>query len=203
MPNASLPFSLPFDIGNVSDRGVEIAIAPNEAERAAIAAFIGASALERFAATIRLSRRGSDSFGYDANFAADVVQACVVTLEPVRSHLEGAFARRYRLLAKPSRRRSPDLDIEIPDTGDDDLEILASAHVDLAAPLLEELSLALDPYPRAPGVAFEAPRDDIGPSENPFAVLAKLKARLQPNPDKTPPRRPSPKPSKPKGKAKK
>jgi len=196
MNHAPVPFSLPFDLGNVSERGAEIAAAPNAAERAAIAAFIGASALERFTATIRLSRSSRDSFDYDASFTADVVQDCVVTLEPVRSHLEGGFTRRYRLLPKPSRRRGPVSDIEITDTVDDELEVLASPHVDLAAPLLEELSLVLDPYPRAPGVAFAAPQDDTAPSENPFAVLAKLKARLQP---KTGPSSPN----KAKGKAKK
>jgi uncharacterized metal-binding protein YceD (DUF177 family) len=196
MSNAIPPFSLSFDLGNVSERGAEIAAAPNAAERAAIAAFIGASALERFTATIRLSRSSGDSFAYDANFTADVVQDCGVTLEPVRSHLEGAFTRRYRLLPKPSRRHRPVASIDVSDTGDDELEVLASPHVDLAAPLLEELSLALDPYPRAPGVAFEAPQDDTAPSENPFAVLAKLKARLEP---KTGPSGPN----KAKGKAKK
>jgi uncharacterized metal-binding protein YceD (DUF177 family) len=192
----SPPFSLSFDLGNVSERGAEIAVAPNAAERAAIAAFIGASALERFTATIRLSRSSSDSFAYDANFTADVVQDCVVTLEPVPSHLEGAFTRRYRLLPKPSRRHRPAASIDVSDAGDDELEVLASPHVDLAAPLLEELSLALDSYPRAPGVAFAAPQDDTAPTEHPFAVLAKLKARLQP---KTVPQSPN----KAKGKAKK
>jgi hypothetical protein len=41
--------------------------------------------------------------------------------------------------------------------------------------VLEELNLALDPYPRAPGVTFEAPKDEPKAAESPFAVLAKLK----------------------------
>jgi len=207
MNHPPLPFSVFFDLGRLSDRGAEIAAAPNEAERAAIAVFVGASALERFDAVIRLSRQGSDTFIYEADFSADVVQACVVTLEPVRSHLEGEFKRQYRVLAKHSRRHSAVSTIEIPAAeDDDDLEILASPHVDLAAPLLEELSLALEPSPRAPGVAFEPPKDETGPAENPFAVLAKLKAQAppsQPAGHKTAPPRPSPKPRKSKDKAKK
>jgi len=202
MNHIPVPFSLLFDLGNVSDRGAEIAVAPNEAERAAIAAWIGATSIERFDATIRLSRQGSDTFAYEADFAADVVQACVVTLDPVRSHLEGAFKRQYRVLARPTRRRATASTIAIPDANDGDFEILASPHIDLAAPLLEELNLALDPYPRAPGVAFEAPKDEPGPTENPFAMLAKLKAQepsMQPHRDKTAPSRPS----KGKGNAKK
>ena len=81
--------------------------------------------------------------------------------------------------------------------------MLPSPHVDLAAPLLEELTLALDPYPRAPGVAFAALKDEAAPTANPFAVLAKLKARLEPNLDKTTPSSPSQRPIKAKDKAKK
>jgi hypothetical protein len=54
--------------------------------------------------------------------------------------------------------------------------MLESSIVDLAAPLLEELSLSLDPYPRKAGVQFAPPEE--APAEepnNPFAVLGKLK----------------------------
>jgi hypothetical protein len=40
---------------------------------------------------------------------------------------------------------------------------------------LEELSLALDPYPKAPGAAFEVPPEPPAPADNPFAVLEALK----------------------------
>jgi hypothetical protein len=50
----------------------------------------------------------------------------------------------------------------------------------LAAPLLEEVSLALDPYPKAPGAAFEVLPEPIEPAENPFAVLEALKKAPRP-----------------------
>ena len=43
--------------------------------------------------------------------------------------------------------------------GDDVPEEIDSTRYDLVAPLLEEFSLAIDPYPRAPGVAFDVPQD--------------------------------------------
>ncbi len=58
-------------------------------------------------------------------------------------------------------------------------EEIDSTRFDLAAPLLEEFSLAIDPYPRAPGVAFDAPATTEDPPENPFAVLGKLKEKRQ------------------------
>ena len=36
-------------------------------------------------------------------------------------------------------------------------EEIDSLHYDLAAPLIEEFVLAIDPYPRAPGVEFRPP----------------------------------------------
>jgi hypothetical protein len=35
--------------------------------------------------------------------------------------------------------------------------------------------LAIDPYPRAPGVAFELPETESIKPESPFAVLSRLK----------------------------
>jgi uncharacterized metal-binding protein YceD (DUF177 family) len=55
-------------------------------------------------------------------------------------------------------------------------EVLPGSLLDVGAPVLEELSLMLDPYPRAPGVTFEAPKDEPEAKDSPFAVLAKLKA---------------------------
>jgi len=53
----------------------------------------------------------------------------------------------------------------------------------VAGPLLEELSLALDPYPKAPGAVFGAPAEESDASENPFAVLEKLKMASPERPD--------------------
>ena len=48
-------------------------------------------------AVVKLTRAASDRYLYNGHFAADVVQACVVTLEPVPAHLEGDFERTFRL----------------------------------------------------------------------------------------------------------
>jgi len=56
-------------------------------------------------------------------------------------------------------------------------EEIESLDYDLAGPLLEELSLAIDPYPRAPGVTFESPADETRSAEGPFAALKSLKER--------------------------
>ena len=178
------PYTYPFELAGLSERGAELTLSPDGDERARIAAWLGALEVPRLAATVRLARLDDGVYQYEAEFIADVVQACVVTLEPVPAHHTGTATRRYRVIAKGPRRRPPrDVENE-PGEDQDAPEALSSSFLDLAAPVLEELSLILDPYPRAPGVTFEPPKDEPRSADNPFAVLAKLKV--------TPPKEPGP-----------
>jgi uncharacterized metal-binding protein YceD (DUF177 family) len=168
-------YTVPFDLAGLSDQGAELSLSPDAAERARIAAWLGALEVPRLDATIRLSRRDDDVYRYDAEFTAEVVQACVVTLEPVPSRHTGRAERRYRVVAKAPRRSSRAPEIDAGGDGEDAPEVIPGTLLDIAAPVLEEISLALDPYPRAPGVTFDPPKEDDKEAESPFAVLAKLK----------------------------
>jgi uncharacterized metal-binding protein YceD (DUF177 family) len=177
------PYASPFELARLSGLGVELSLSPAAAERARIAAWLGALEVPSLNAKIRLARMDNDVYLYEAEFTAAVVQACVVTLEPVPSRHSGTFARHYRVTAKPSRRQAREVVIDV-GTDEEGLEVLPGSLLDAAAPVLEELNLMLDPYPRAPGVTFEAPKDEPKATGNPFAVLAKLKP--------VPPRKPRP-----------
>jgi uncharacterized metal-binding protein YceD (DUF177 family) len=196
MTDPDIPFSASFDLGTVRDRVVEVNLVPSQAERVGIAHWLGIESVDSLKAMIQLSRAGADEYAYRGHFEADVVQACVITLAPVPSHLSGEIHRTYRVLPRLSpRRRKAATEpppavpavIDLSAADEDSPELLDRPVTDLAAPFLEELSLALDPYPKAPGAAFEVPDEPLAPAENPFAVLEKLK--------RTPPaRRPSAKP---------
>jgi hypothetical protein len=102
----------------------------------------------------------------------------VVTLEPLKSHIARHFTRELHLV----RGLHGSVDqggLVTPAAVDDEApEEIESPSYDLAAPLREEFALAIDPYPRAPGVAFELPGDADNQPESPFAVLEKLNPRL-------------------------
>ena len=175
MSDQASPYTVPFELAGLSDRGAELSLSPDATERARIATWLGALDVPRLDAAVRLSYEGDDIYRYEADFTAEVVQSCVVTLEPVPSRHAGRAERRYRVLAKRSRRSSED-DAAVDVSEDEDApEVVSSTLIDIAAPILEEVSLSLDPYPRAPGVAFEPPGDKDKGGDNPFAVLAKLK----------------------------
>ena len=176
MDESRPPLSLRFDLAAVPDSGTEKRLDPSAETRAAIAAWAGVVSLDRLHADIRLSRLGPDTYSYDAHFEADVVQECVVTLEPVRSHIARDIQRRFRIQALPRKRKIVPIE---PLSDDDEVELLPGSAIDLAAPVLEELSLNLNPYPRAPGASFAVPVEDEPPKKSPFAVLEDFKPLLR------------------------
>ena len=95
---------------------------------------------------------------------AEVVQACVVSLEPVAQSVEDAFTLRF----VPAGTESPDDDPEAPD----ELPYEGST-IDLGEAAAEQLALALDPYPRHPDAALDSVVDE--PEAGPLAALAALR----------------------------
>lgn len=166
---SDFPISHPYELGRLGLAGDKVVIAPSEDERARIAQWAGVDAVEAFEARIELRKITRAHYVFDAVLNADILQGCVVTLDPVRSRVARAFTRELFLTqTKPLDTDAAPFDEE------DGREEIASLRYDLAAPVLEELVLAIDPYPRAPGVEFEPPAEEDKP-EHPFAALKKLK----------------------------
>jgi uncharacterized metal-binding protein YceD (DUF177 family) len=108
---------------------------------------------------------------------ADVVQPCVVTLEPVSGRVDEVIEVRLAPAAeadrfKPSTNEAGeiviDLDDEIPD-------FYEGGTIDVGAIAAEFFVLGLDPYPRKPGIAFDPLPDPDKAAVSPFAKLAVLK----------------------------
>ena len=172
------PFEVDYDLGDLGRAGADLRVEADGEDRARIAQWADVRAVESFAATVRLRKHSANRFALDADLEADIVQNCVVTLEPVKSHISRAVHRELHLADRI--RLKPNETIPLgAGAGDDEVpEEIESLTYDLAGPLLEEFSLAIDPYPRAPGVEFAAPPETPEPpKENPFAVLKALKDR--------------------------
>lgn len=179
-PLQSSPYEKVVDLARLTEAGSEIPISLDGESRIRVAQWAGIEAVERFDAKVELKKFSRTQFSYTASFDADVVQACVVTLEPVKSHIARNFTRALHLLTG-AIRGSQNIEIEaggalLTNAGEDDApEEITSTHYDIAAPLLEEFALLLDPYPRAAGVEFAQPEEEPDPEENPFAILEKLR----------------------------
>ena len=163
-------FSRRMPLARVGREPLRQEIAANAEERAALARRLDLVALDNLSATVELARQGDGTILLSAKFAADFVQSCVVTLDPVG----GAVAERFALRYGP-----PDLE---PDGIADDedgpaFEPLREDAIDIGEAVAQELALALPPFPRAPGASVEAELGDTAegePEAGPFAALARL-----------------------------
>lgn len=170
--NSDAPFEKFVELTALSEAGTDVALAPSETERAQIAEWSDVSAVPIFEAKVTLKRLSPSRFSYVANLKAQVIQPCSVTLQPVTQAIEENFTRELHLTH--ATRHRPELVELAPGAGEDEApEEIESPRYNVAGPVLEEFSLAIDPYPRAPGVAYEPPAEEK--QESPFAVLAKLK----------------------------
>jgi len=161
-------------LGELTQAGSDVSVVATPQQLPALAEWAGVSKVTRWDALVRLKRLSTTRFSYEADLVADVVQACVVTLDPVKSHLKRHIARELHFdPSVPAEEGVLTLS-----AGDDEVpETITSLHYDLAGPLLEEFLLAIDPYPRKRGAAFAPPSSGETPPENPFAVLKALKDR--------------------------
>ena len=177
MTTPAPPFQELYDLGDLGRGSAEFRITANADELSRIARWADIRAVKSFSATVELRRHSASMYSLDAHLIADIVQDCVVTLEPVDSHIDRHIHRQLHLTA-PVRHRE-DISIALTESaGDDDVpEEIDSLEYDVAGPLLEEFVLAIDPYPRAPGVEFAAPPEAETPAESPFAALKSLKNR--------------------------
>jgi uncharacterized metal-binding protein YceD (DUF177 family) len=172
-----LPLAHAYNLARLGNAGDVVTFAADETQRAAIARWAGILSLERLDTGIEIKKLGPVRFGLDFTLSAELTQACVVTLDPVPARIEHRFHR--ELLFTGPARHKPDPesvgDVVLDSLEDEGPEEISSLHYDLATPVLEELVLSLEPYPRRPGVAFAPPSDGLEAPESPFAVLKSLK----------------------------
>jgi uncharacterized metal-binding protein YceD (DUF177 family) len=173
----SPPFSHPCNLNRLGQSGDEVAFSAPDQDRAALARFADLLRVDAFAGHVELTRLSPDRFRLSFVLEADIVQACVVTLAEVPAHIARRFIRELHFSPPLRRPSGPAPAVEVP-LEEDAAEEIDSLHYDLAAPLIEEFVLAIDPYPRAPGVEFRTPGGAEPAPENPFAVLKGLKSGL-------------------------
>ena len=170
------PLSRPYNLGRLGQTGDEVILDADAAERAALAKAAAVLEVPKFSARIVLKKLSPTRFALHYDLAAEIIQACVVTLEPLVARIARDFVR--ELHHTPNLHRAGMEKEVIVSPGDDELpDEIESLHYDLAGPLLEEFLLAIDPYPRAPGVEFAPPEGMGDKPESPFAVLKALKSR--------------------------
>jgi len=165
--------SRPVEIARIGAEPSVARIEIGAEDRKALATALGIVDIPALSAEIGLSRDRSGTIHLDGRLSAEVVQDCVVSLEPVRQTIEEPIRLSF-LESAPGAR--PPAVVNIEPTEDDPPEIVEGPLIDLGPIVVEHLLLAIDPYPRAPGAAPpENPAGDAGSAgDSPFSVLAPL-----------------------------
>jgi hypothetical protein len=166
------PWRVPVAIDDIAPTGGHFDLAAEGAVRAEVARIAGLRDLPRLEAKFDVTRHGADGLRVTGIVSATVGQSCVVTLEPLSHDIEEAVDLVFVPPAIPAPA-GDDAEAEPRNAKWDDPEPLIGGALDLGAIATEFVLLGLDPYPRKPGVVFEAPQDST-PDEGPFAALAKL-----------------------------
>jgi len=168
--SASSAWQVPVAIEDVPEAGEHFELAADPQTRTAIAKLAGLRNLPRFEASFDVSRQRSGGLRVAGRVAATVGQTCVVTLEPVVNEV----AEEIDLIFVPQPPVTASSGATKPDESEYETEPLIGGVVDLGALATEFLILGLDPYPRKPGVVFQAPQQTVA-DESPFSSLAALK----------------------------
>ena len=143
--------------------GEAIVVEATTAELGPVARRLGIPALRslRCSWTLR-SRRGTGQWDADGSLQAVLTRECVVTLDPFETEFSDAFAVRFVPEEDLPDEINPDAPDEIPFDG---------RAIDLGEATVEQLALALDPFPRAPGAVLPEGAEDPAGEGSPFAVL--------------------------------
>ncbi|TXH36858.1 MAG: DUF177 domain-containing protein [Rhodospirillaceae bacterium] len=178
--NDNIEFSRFITLDKISMTETGRHIAADAAERAALATRFDLLGLDRLEADLRLRRTGAKVIRLVGHLSADVVQSCVVSLNPVPARLDVDFEMFF---SEDVGATEADLTVEYDQ--DDPPEPVQGGQIDLGEVVAEQLGLNLDPYPRASDAhlpagwrttteaELEVARKEEKP--NPFSILKQVK----------------------------
>lgn len=177
MVHAANPFSYLVKVGHISANPITVTLSADARERTGLAALWQVRSVENLAAELQISRWKKDGIRIRGDVKADLVQDCIVTLEPVPQHIEEQidqiFIPEGSKLARIAVEGNGEmvLDPEGPDLP----ELFQGDQIDAGTVVAEFAALAIDPYPRKDGVDFRDHIEDDGAQDKRPSAFSVLK----------------------------
>ena len=189
IPKKELPWSHIIQADHAGTDIKNVTIEPDEKQREALAEHFDILAIDNLKADLTFKReQGGLIIHVTGHFSADIQQTCVVTLDPIHSHIEEDFEAWYGDLeqavsfTKPKQqkdalRQHGETPI-VPEK--DDPEPIEDGKLDLGDIVMQFVSLAIDPFPQKDGVELgegDVPevKEPAPERKNPFAKLQEWK----------------------------
>lgn len=164
----------------IPPRGLDVVREASPQDLVALAGALDVLGVERLKATYVLSPRTRGRYRLTGKLEARVVQACIVTLDPVACDVCDLFDVEFR----------PDGDLpveasaaehELAALEAEEYEPIVQNRMEVGRVFVEALTAALPAYPRSPGA--ELGTREAGPADggtaNPFAALAGWKSKSE------------------------
>lgn len=170
-----LEMSRPVQVDRIPAGGSREEVTADAKELRSLEKRFGLPALHGLRATLDLARWRGNGVRITGTVTADIEQVCIVSLDPFRSELTEPVQRFF--VPRSSVSGAPETVLD-----EAEIDIIERGVIDLGEMVSEIVALALDSYPKRPGVAFASPADPEYPAEeaaagNPFAALEALKKR--------------------------
>jgi len=167
-------------LDEITPDGVERSVSYSQDQLMVIARRLSIPAVTSFSGHLKMRRVTATEISISGVINADVKQACVVTLEDFEQPVSDQFDLRFTDQVPDNFYLEKDVIID-----GDTPEILETNIIDLAELCIQQLALALDPHPRAPGATIDLPAGDQDDDDSgvgartgeagPFAVLKHLR----------------------------
>ena len=146
------------------------------AERDLVKERLDLLSLDQLSAQCRISQGLAGLIRVDCDWRADLSQACVVSLAPIEQSLAGRFHALYQSHGGDAAAKG---EVVVDPEVDDPPEALPAGGIDLGELVVQELAVALDPYPRVKGA--EVPSRyrpvEVEDSAGAFEALRALKSK--------------------------
>ncbi len=150
----------PVALDRIGPNGTALAISAAPEELPAIAARLRVVSVAGLQCAFRLRRIGATTIEAQGTLSACVTETCVVSLDTFDYDLQETFTVHFVPAGTEDDDPDPEAIDQIPFEG---------GSIDIGEAAVEQLALALDPYPRKPGAAL--PPDLAAEPAGPFAAL--------------------------------
>ncbi|MDX2028313.1 MAG: DUF177 domain-containing protein [Alphaproteobacteria bacterium] len=169
-------FSRSLAVEKIPSSGMIEKLEADEQERRRVAGRFGLVEVKKLQAQLDIQHaRAGQAVAVTGRLVADIVQKCVVTLEPLATHVEHDIDVLYEATAESET--GGELAHMEPD--ESETEPLVNGIIDLGELVTQNLGVAIDPYPRKPGVVFAETSASTAISSGPFAKLAEWRKKKE------------------------
>ncbi|MDG4885023.1 YceD family protein [Mesorhizobium sp. WSM4884] len=163
------PVSFVANVARLPQKGLPVVVEADERQRAALAAEYDLLSVESYRAELLVASWKRNGVKVSGRVEADITQACIVTLDPIATHIdepvEALFLPEQSKLGREGFEGGGEIVLDA--DGPDSPETFSGDTVDVGALAEQFFGLAIDAYPRKPGASLDAAGEDQ-PAESEF-----------------------------------